>query len=447
MGMIDFFAHGVDGDIFGDFIVKAPDFRMKGKAAPYEADLNKSIDQRIQNVVGRGPDSSRASEADIGNYLVDACVFVYAEKPETREQKQDFWAEKRNIAILTGSLSVVGLIGAGIVLAVETTALAITAASVAFFVFPFFAAFSFYRASQAQGQIDELGVHPAYAFANQRTEAYRQGIFYAYEHKLDKILYPEEIIALYAKSLAVEKAVFDQNIESPKEVKFQIVTQFIRGSVLHEAIISYAFEKSPLLAFSKEYERFKETSDVALMYAAQCHALNKNKEERLAPYTAALEAQRTAIDDHYRPRYEGLAQSMRLHKNSAQSQEEHQRIYTEWTQATRRLQAIYDRLVDPINLFYSAQKRTVDEWRDDQIHKQQNVYCEQFFLRARSLLDRAYAAYHQQGIPPVYMMDSFLEMEDPPRLPVFVESAVEIPVGEERPYQAFLAAVSAARDS
>lgn len=404
-------------------------FRMKGKGEGYAYDFEQP--NRIQNI--RSGFFTTEYKEDTGHYLVDSCVVVNAESPDVREEKQDHWTEMHNIAILTTCLSVVGWAGAGVGLAVGTTALAMTVATVAFLVFPFFATFSLYRASEAQVQIDGWNAHPALSFAHERSEAYKQGIIYVYERNLT-FFYPEELAALYKIGLKLEKTTFDQNVGSPLQVKAAIVSQFMERSVLSGEVQEYALLRDESSASSR-YQRIRtEIGHIIPGYQEECAKLHDSQKKALAPYEASLKQMEKKINTTYEEIY-------------LQRQQDHKVVYQQWTQAIRTLRTTYGEIVEPIELHYAAQQAALDQWRHDQINLKLQDLSEDLFSHAKSLLDRAYGVLFNIETPEESYKTLTLDADTggitcPTHIP-FSQSPAEVSAGQSRLNQVCAAALKA----
>jgi hypothetical protein len=416
---IDFYRSGPDADAFNSYnIEKLPhpqvSLRMNYNIDPAILDQKSksSLVNRIQNVVSFA--SMQTSPNETGLYVVDDVVNVQCSTSAERADKQAFWSHYRNLSILTGILGIAGSIGSCVALsAVATTAgtIALVATAVAFAVF---AGLSFYRSSQAQGQIDQWGQNPLATLADLRTNIYAdEGFFFALQHNLQgtynietslingiaKVLHRLETLYVYRRAFESQKRRLDEAALLPAEAQASELDRFLRQCVLQQHAIEYVHGpmdemRARLMSYHAEYaslhskmtgiNRFfgEKRREIFQKYEQAVRELDAEKSKLLTPYQELYKGEKNKIDQEYQRK------ALNHPLTDAEKQQ--------WNARSTQQDQFLKMKTTPIETHYSSQKRLLTTWKETELQRVEggrSTHLVPFFNVARNLFNRAYEAY------------------------------------------------------
>lgn len=284
--IIHFYRFGADPNIWEDEAFTSRQepklflCNVVGQSLSPEGQEQKSKDTqfRIQNYVNEIASQCKSKE-DAGEYVVDNVVYVSSQTKELRAQKKDFWGSFRTRTILIGIASSCAAVGAGFAFTIATVPVSSIALAVAAVAFTIFALFNFYRAHQAQHQVNCWKKDPAQHIAQLRSRAYGEGGFlFSMKQGLKEasILHPAEVTYLFVKSLNTEKEKFVGAVNCPLKVKKVILKSFFEKGLLDAKALAYAYAAP--IPLDKRYKELKSQMEKCRTDAEFCDLFAKAQE-------------------------------------------------------------------------------------------------------------------------------------------------------------------------
>ncbi len=418
MSTINFYCGGLAAESLKDY-ASAQAYRCETRL------LRGTLDTNVINPILYPTDRILVIDAT-GKWIVDNAIQVKGSSDAKRQEMVNYWGENYTITLVSGIVSLVVGLGCGVAAFFVPPIWLKVVCTVVAVVTLVFSILSFYRSSEASGEIEAWNVHPAKEVAEKRLQAYQQGLFFAKRCALKEkeVLHPEEIQVLYRASCdAMNRSIFQANGQND-QAQVRFAEQFLHENPLDIEAIDYAFGEHPkLTAYSTQFARYRsDIQNIQGHTEQQRTQVNKEREQLLREAHIKETIQLKPYKDALRAREETCAANKKAALAALSLQDQNNPDHPVVVQANKAYTAAMAAAQKQYTLdtVFITKKVKQERERIEKAHreaiqtletaKHQNLLP--FFERARDIFAGAYAILKGQNPPKPLYHDPLARMRE-----------------------------------